>query len=106
MAFAAMDILKMRGDKMSDYIEREKLIKALEQLGTTEILAVPEADRLYRHVMKAVRYFAAADVKPVVRCWACRHSEETDFARIWCRKYMASRRPDDTCECAVGGFDE
>lgn len=43
MAFAAMDILKRRGNKMSDYIEREKLIEALEQLGTTEILAVPEA---------------------------------------------------------------
>ena len=106
MAFAAMDILKMRGDKMSDYIEREKLIKALEQLGTPEILAVQEAERLYKHVMKAVRYCAAADVKPVVRCWACRHSEETDFAHLWCRKHMASRRPDDTCECAVGGFDE
>lgn len=91
---------------MSDYIEREKLIKALEQLGTPEILAVPEAERLYKHVMKAVRYCAAADVKPVVRCWACRHSEETDFAHLWCRKHMASRRPDDTCECAVGGFDE
>lgn len=106
MAFAAMDILKMRGNKMSDYIEREKLIKALEQLGTPEILAVPEAERLYKHVMKAVRYCAAADVKPVVRCWACRHSEETDFVYLWCRKYMASRNPDDTCECAVGGFDE
>ena len=91
---------------MADYIEREKLIKALEQLGTPEILAVPEAERLYKHVMKAVRYCAAADVKPIVRCWACKHSEETDFAHLWCRKHMASSRPDDTCECAVGGFDE
>ena len=54
MAFAAMDILKMRGDKMSDYIEREKLIKALEQLGTPEILAAPEADRLYRDHVKYI----------------------------------------------------
>lgn len=105
-----MDILKMRNDKMSDYIEREKLIEALEQLGTTEILAVPEADRLYRHVMKAVRYFAAADVKPIVRCWACKYSEEalnlSNEPYIWCHKYMTPRCPTDTCECAVGGFDE
>ena len=91
---------------MADYIDREKLIEALAQLSTPKILASPEADWLYKHVMKAVRYFAVADVKPVIRCWACRHSEETDFAHIWCRKYMASRNPDDTCECAVGGFDE
>lgn len=89
---------------MSDYIEREKLIKALEQLGTPEILADTEADWLYKRVMKAVRYFAVADVKPIIRCWACRHSEETDFAHIWCRKYMTSRSPTDTCECAEGGF--
>ena len=92
---------------MSDYIEREKLIKALEQLGTPEILAFPEADWLYRHVMKAVRYFAAADVKPVVRCWACKYSEEalnlSNEPYIWCHKYMTPRCPTDTCECAEGG---
>ena len=89
---------------MSDYIEREKLIKALEQLGTPETLSDPEANRLYKHIMKAVRHFAVADVNPVVRCWACKHSEKTDFAHIWCRKYMASRSPDDTCESAEGVF--
>lgn len=89
---------------MSDYIDREKLIKALEQLSTPEILASPEADWLYKHVMKAVRYFTVADVKPIIRCWACKHSEEMDFARIWCRKYMASRSPDDTCKSAEGVF--
>lgn len=58
---------------VNDYISREALLRMIDHRPTTP--TTDREDRLIRAAINTIKNFPAADVRPVVRCKDCKHSD-------------------------------